>query len=96
MVIHNLDFMSIAGIPAEANPPLIVNPDAVLAGAVSSQFLQSIPWRDTKIAESLRCVQHPKLPERHTLDVRSKLPDGLTPKEPFRIPIAKAFDHTSA
>lgn len=94
MVIHDLDFMGIAGTPTKADPPLIVDPDAVLAGAVPPQFFQPVAWGDTKITKGLRCVQYPKFPESHTLDVRSELPNGMTPKKPFRIPITKALDHT--
>ena len=42
MVIYNLDLVGIAILPHKANPPLIVNPNTVLALPVTMQLLQSI------------------------------------------------------
>lgn len=51
MIVNDLDLMRIARIPDEADPPLIVDPDAVLPSSISLQFLQPIPERNPKILE---------------------------------------------
>src|SRR6478609_9481390 len=40
VVVNKLDVAGTAGTPGEADPPLVVDADAVLAGADSTQFLQ--------------------------------------------------------
>jgi hypothetical protein len=32
-------------VPSEANPVLIVDADTVLAGAITNEGFQSVPWR---------------------------------------------------
>jgi hypothetical protein len=48
--------------PSEADPPLLVNPDAVLARAITRQLLQPVPRRHPQVRENLRGVQHGQLP----------------------------------
>jgi hypothetical protein len=45
MVIHNFDIVSIAFSPDETEPPLIIDPDTVLAGPIAHQGLQVVAWR---------------------------------------------------
>jgi hypothetical protein len=54
VVVHNLDIVSIAISPDEAQPPLIVNADAVLSLPIVIQRLQTIAWRFSEIVEP-RC-----------------------------------------
>ena len=42
MIIHYFHIKGIVSIPFKANPPLIVDPDTVLAFSVSGQYLQVI------------------------------------------------------
>jgi hypothetical protein len=39
MVIHNLNVIRTRGAPAKADAPLVVDPDAVLTGAVTPECL---------------------------------------------------------
>ena len=56
MIVDDLDVVGIAVTPTKANPPLVVDPDAVLSFAVASQGLQSIAGRCLQIAETARAV----------------------------------------
>ena len=56
MVIRDLDIYRPAFRPDEANPPLLIDPDAVLSGAVAFQCLQRIARR-TEIVERPGRVQ---------------------------------------
>ena len=44
MVIHYLDVKSVGILPTEANPPLAVDPNAVLPGPIAGKDLQPISW----------------------------------------------------
>jgi hypothetical protein len=42
MIVHDLDIVSVAVPPDEAQAPLVVDPDAVSAGAISDEFFQAV------------------------------------------------------
>jgi hypothetical protein len=68
VIIHDFDFICIAVAPYEAEPPLIVDADAVLAGAVALERLQSISRRNAKILQPLGCMKVEQLAPGHALD----------------------------
>lgn len=70
MIIDDLDRLRPAVLPHEANPPLIVDPDAKLAGAVSLQGLQTIPRRNPKVLQRPSTVQVKKLSASYSVDAR--------------------------
>ncbi len=51
MVVDNLNLQGIAFRPHEAHPVLVVDPDAVLARAITLQSLQPIPGKRGKVPE---------------------------------------------
>jgi len=56
MVISNLDIEGIAVLPAETNPVLVIDSDAVLSGTISLQGLQTVRRRRCQIAKLLRAI----------------------------------------
>jgi hypothetical protein len=69
VVIDNLDFMGVAIAPLEADAPLVVDTDAVLAGPVAAQAFESVSRWDPEIVKALSVVQHPQFPPRHLLNI---------------------------
>jgi hypothetical protein len=61
VVIHDLDVFSAAGRPAEANPELVVDPDAVLPSAVAPERFEPVAGRHLKVFEPACDLQLPKL-----------------------------------
>jgi hypothetical protein len=55
MVVCNFNLVGISSLPSEANPILIVDPDAVLSPPVAAQPFQTIPWWNSKLKQ----VPHP-------------------------------------
>ena len=51
MVIHDLDVLRAVCGPNEANPPLVVDPDAVLSFSISLQCFQFIARRSPQVFE---------------------------------------------
>ena len=43
MIVHYLNFKSIGFNPAEADPPLVVDPNAALPHPITGEGLQPIP-----------------------------------------------------
>ena len=71
MVVDNLYLVSVAVFPAEADPPSVVDTDAVLNAAIAVKSFQSVP-REGKVAQArgrIKLLQPPesllgKAPER--------------------------------
>src|SRR4051812_6970018 len=51
VIVHNLDIPRGSLAPFEADPPLIVDPDAVLTAPVAVQSFKTIARRDPQIAK---------------------------------------------
>lgn len=65
MIVHDFDVRrSLAG-PPEADPVPLVNPDAVLASAVSHERLQAVPRRDPKLFQAFHGIELIKFPSRY-------------------------------
>jgi len=68
MVVDYLDFVRIAIAPYKANPPLVINADAVLSFPVPAHLLQSIAGRRRQIAQFRCAVQLSELASRDRLN----------------------------
>jgi hypothetical protein len=51
VIIDDLDVVGIPTGPAEADPPLVVDPDAVLAVPISCQCFETIARRGLEVVE---------------------------------------------
>jgi hypothetical protein len=58
VVIHNLNIKGIAVLEAKTEPPLVVDANAELTLAVSSQCLQAIAGWNPKIVNGYGAIQH--------------------------------------
>jgi len=93
MVVHDLDVEGIAVAPAEADPVLVIYPDAVLAFAITLQGFQSVARRDTQVGHVRSGVQHLKFPSRHLADLGAEPTGGLIVEDFLRFPICPRLDH---
>ena len=78
--------------PAEADPPLVVDPNAVLPRPAAFQAFQPVAGRDPQIVETRRSVKGKKLSPRLPL-YRSETSDKPIPEQVFGVAICKAPDH---
>lgn len=61
MVIHYLDLSRPGIYPNEADTPLVVDPDAVLANPVALQRFQAVARRRTQVSQFGGSVEHQQL-----------------------------------
>jgi hypothetical protein len=73
VIVDDFDVVRIAVLPAEADPPLIVDPNAVLARAVADQGFR----RDAQIVNRAGGVDQVELALGEPLDVVRQLPGKL-------------------
>jgi hypothetical protein len=84
VIVSYLNTESIAFVPGEANPPLVVDSYAVLFRAAPLQLLQAIARGHPKILKRDRPVKHQELSPRRSRD-STKLRDVLVMKELFGV-----------
>lgn len=94
-MVHDLDVMRRAVLPAEADPQLPIDANAVLPRPIALALLQSIPGRYSQFLERDRRIEHQKLAAHHAPQQRRKPPHGLAIKQPFTIAIGETGDHAS-
>src|ERR1035441_7723302 len=54
MIVHYLNFNRVAFNPAEADPPLVVDPNTVLTSPIAGQGLQAISGNHSQIGNGCR------------------------------------------
>ena len=93
MIVNNLDLRWSSVCPHEADPPLVINSDAVLSGTVALEGLEPISWRDTKIVKDL-CGPHlAKLAQSNRVNPRINRPNTLTTPQPLGVFVSERSDH---
>ena len=80
-------------LPAEADAPLLIDADAELSFAVSFECFETVRRRDAEVVEVTRLVQHRKLVQSPLLNLGRQFSRVQRGPQPFRLFIAKAFDH---
>ena len=93
MVVDDLDIVRVSGAPAETDPPLLADTNAVLIGSVAFQFFQPIARRHSEIRKINSRVEHSELSERDSLNVRPQPPNVLAPEETLSITVTEALNH---
>lgn len=93
MVVDDLDVVRVPGSPAETDPPLLVDTNAVLPRPIPFQLLQAVAGRDTKVIEHRSGIEHSELPENDLLDLRTQLANGVAVKKTLSVVVPEALDH---
>ena len=92
VIIDDFDRTGVAIFPAKADPPLIVDSDAVLASSISGQLLQVIGRRDPEITEPASGIQDQQFPKSDPMNTREPL--GMPPlKNLLGFLTAKPLNH---
>ncbi len=93
MIVRYLYLVSVSVSPSKAYTPLVVDPDAVLAGAISAKFLEPVPRRNSKIIKLFARVDLYELPPGRPLHLDGPAPYRMSSKDPLRVLIGERFDH---
>jgi len=95
VVVDDLDVPGVTPRPAEADPPLVVDSDAVLALSIALERLEPVSRRDLEILERLRSIQDEELPQRASVKLRRKASRTFSPEEDLGGRTAEAPNHES-
>lgn len=69
MVVDDFNLVRIPVAPLEANPPTLIDPNAVLAPPLSGQLLKPIAGRDAEICEAKSVIEHTEFSVGSRLDL---------------------------
>jgi hypothetical protein len=94
VVVDDLDMVRSGGAPTEADAPLIVHSDAVLAGTVAGQSFEPVARWDSQVAEGLGGVKYQQLAQRRSLDGRIQTSRPFAAPDPFRVLVGERVEHT--
>lgn len=92
MVVRDFNFVGVAILPDETDPPLVIDSNAVLSLAVSAQRFESVAGRHRQVMQFLGCVEHGQLPQPDPLD-GLELSHSLAVKKALRLFRAERFNH---
>ena len=93
VVIDNLHaFRVMVRRPAEADAPLVIDPDAILSAPVSLQSLKTVSRRDPEVIQPRCGIKKHQFAPGGAFKT-TKCSDELIVEQPFRVPIGKASDH---
>ncbi len=95
MVVHDLNVIRIAIAPDEAQPPLVVDPDAVLSDPIACESLQVIAWWLPEILQPDRRGYRPQLAARHFGQIVWKAPRPAVRPDRRRPFVGKRPDHNA-
>ena len=95
MVVDNLNIVSISFCPGEADAPLVIDSNAVLARAIAREPFQAIAWGHPKIIQVLGSVEHGELSLGNALQVSRELARMPSTKDPLSLAVAKAANHAA-
>ena len=93
VVVDDLDVEGIGGAPDEADAPLVVDADAVLACTIALERLETIAGRNAKVCEGVGRIEDDELPKRDALKACGQTTRAATVKERFRVWVAEGADH---
>ena len=93
MVVNDLHLLWPGVGPHEADPPLVVDPDAVLTNSVALESLEPVARRNTEILEHLSGSHLTKLAQRDPMDSRIHRTHAFTVPQPFGLLAPERSDH---
>jgi hypothetical protein len=94
VIIHYLDIIHFAITPDEADSPLIVNPNAMLTGSVSSERLEAVARRHAQLLQLPGGVKVKQLTPGHALDGPQPR-HGLVLEQRLRVAASKRSNQIS-
>jgi hypothetical protein len=92
VVVHDLDVVGVAGLPAEADAPLVVDADRVLTLPVALEPFESVAGGDPQVGGFLRGIEHAQLAQGSLARLRGPLLAPLPGSEAFGVTVTEAVD----
>jgi len=93
VIVGDLNIKGITVLPSEADPPLVVDPDAVLTFPIAGQLLETIPGWNSQVAQRISRVEHEELPQGRAVNTLREPSRALAIEDPLGLRVSKAPNH---
>jgi hypothetical protein len=93
VVVNDLHLLWSSVRPHEADPPLVVDPDAVLSDSIALERFESVSGRNAEVLKHRRRSHLTKFAQRHPVDPRINRPHALTTPQMFGVLATERSDH---
>ncbi len=95
VVVDDFNVVRISLCPDEADAPLVIDSNTILARAISGEPLQAIAWGHPKVMQVLGSVQHSELSLGNALQVSREPARMPSTEDPLGLAVAKAANHAT-
>jgi len=93
MIVYDFDVIGKSVSPYEADPPPIIDPNAVFPCSAALQRFEPIPWRGRQIEKLRSIVQLSELTLGNAMNVVWQLFRETAVEKRFGVPVGKGSDH---
>ena len=93
MIVNNFNLVRIVLLPAEADAPLVIDPNAQLAAAAPFESFQTGAGECGQVSQPLGIVQHTQLPQCYSLHTVIQSPRESAMPEALGLFAGKARNH---
>jgi hypothetical protein len=95
MIVNNLDSFRPIRAPHQADAPLSVDSNGILAQTIATQRLETISWGHAQIVTGQRPVEIAEFPTGRVLYVARQFPTTLSVKDPLGFWAPEGLNHDS-
>lgn len=85
MIVSHFDVVGVACLPTEADAPLVIDANAMLASAIARQSFQPIGRWNPQIVQALSDIELYQLAPRKAVQFGGKVAQELALKEPLGV-----------
>ena len=93
MIVGDLHFKGITALPAKTDPPLIVDPDTVLALPIPRQLFEAVPRWYPQIGQRVSSVNHEELLQCWAVYILRELSRAFAIEDLFSLRVFEAPNH---
>ena len=93
MIVRYFYFVGMGLLPSEANPPLVIDADAMLPRTIALEGFEAISRGSTQIAQIVGFVQVYQLAPGRPLDFRRELLGKRSLEDFFGLLVRETLDH---
>jgi len=93
VVVYDLDIPCFTLVPLKADPPLIIDADAVLTASITMQGFEAVAWRNPKVVKLPCRVDSKKFGSRTTLNLARNAPNRVASEERDCTFVGEALNH---
>jgi hypothetical protein len=95
VVVYDLDIPCFTLVPLKADPPLIIDANAVLTASITMQGFEAVAWRNPKVVKLPCRVDSKKFGSRTTLDLVWNPPNRISGEESNRSLVGETLNHNN-